>query len=199
MRRLACALLGISGLLAFGLPSPAAELPRIELTVLKAPKEVPAFSSFYLRVRIRNTGKVPLRGCVVELGQITSRQPCLTLGYRFWQAPRRLKVPSVDTVQVLSRRDVLGPGESLERSVRLVSSRQTGDGTLHLYAISGHHDELAWVHEPLPITVGPPPFEVRRREIVTLSLVGLYLLGVTWALVRLAQALYQTWRRFCSS
>ncbi len=194
-----CLALGAVGVLVLPAASSAADLPRIELVVMNAPKEVPASSSFYVRVKLVNVGTVPVRGCVVELGRIISPDPCLTLGYRFWQVPRRLEVDGVDTLQFLSRRDVLGPGESLERSVRLVSSRRTGAGTLHLYAISGRPDELHWIHRPLPITVGVPPFEVRRREIVTLALFALYVLGVGWALLRLATGLYRGWRHSCSS
>jgi len=60
-------------------------------------------------------------------------------------------------------------------------------------------DALTWVHQSVPITVGPAPFEVRRREIVTLALVGVYVLGIAWALFRLALGLSRAWRRPGSS
>jgi hypothetical protein len=191
--------LAITVLLLFPLSTRAAEAPRIELTVLGYPKEVPAASSFYVRVKLANTGTVPVRGCVVELGRIVSKEPCLTLGYRFWRAPRRLGVPSVDTLQVLSRREVLSPGQTVERAVRLVSSRQIDQGAIHLYAISGRLDELAWVHATLPITVGAAPFEVRRREVVTQALFALYVLGIGWALAHLIMGIRAGRRHPCSS
>ena len=173
----------------------SAESPRVELTVLQYPAEVPAFSSFYVRVKLVNAGSTPLRGCVVEMSRIASEDPCLTLGYRFWQTPRRLDVSSVDTVQVLSRRDALSPGQSVERTVRLVSPRRSGTGEVHLYAISRRADGLEWVHEPVPIVVGRAPFEVRRREMITLALVAVYLGGSGWALVRIVSGIVALTRR----
>ncbi len=199
MKSAGCFAVVFAMLLAVPIPSRAAEPPALELTVLNAPKEVPAFSSFYVRVRLANTTASPLRGCLIELGRMISKEPCVFLGYRFWKAPTRFKVDSVDPIQILQHSDILDPGESLERSVRLVSPRQSSTGTLHLYAISGRPDALAWVHQPLPITVGPAPFEVRRREVVTLALVGVYVLGVAWALLRLAKNLSRLWRHPCSS
>jgi hypothetical protein len=198
MRRTVRLLLVVT-LLALPLSSQAADSSPVELTVLTAPKEVPAFSSFYVRLRLVNTGSRPLRGCLIELSRLISTEPCVFLGYRFWKAPSRFKVDSVDPLPLLQHSDILGPGEQIERSVRLVSPRQSRAGTLHLYAVSGRPDALTWVHQPVPITVGPAPFEVRRREIVTLALVGVYVLGIAWALFRLALGLSRAWRRPCSS
>ena len=197
MKSAGCLALGVGMFLALlMLPAPpqAAEPQGLELTILNAPTEVPAFSSFYVRVRLVNTGAGPFRGCLIELGKMISKEPCVFLGYRFWKTPTRFKVDSVDPLQILQHSDILDPGESLERSVRLVSPRQSRTGTLHLYAIGGRPDALAWVHQSLPLTVGPAPFEVRRREVVTLALVGVYLLGVAWALLRLARNLSRIWR-----
>src|SRR5215470_1758878 len=198
MRRTTHLLLVVT-LLAFPLSSQAADSSPLELTVLTAPKEVPAFSSFYVRLRLVNTGSRPLRGCLIELSRLVSTEPCAFLGYRFWKAPTRFKVDSVDPLPFLQHSDILGPGEQLERSVRLVSPRQSRTGTLHLYAASGRPDALTWVHQSVPITVGAAPFDVRRREIVTLALVGIYVLGVAWALLRLALGLSRAWKRPCSS
>jgi hypothetical protein len=199
MRRTTHLLLVVT-LLALPFSSQAADSSPVELTVLNAPKDVPAFSSFYVRVRLVNTGSRPLRGCLIELSRLVSTEPCAFLGYRFWKAPTRFKVDSVDPLPFLQHSDILGPGEQLERSVRLVSPRQSRTGTLHLYAVSGSSpDALTWVHQSVPITVGPAPFEVRRREIVALALVGVYVLGVAWALFRLALGLSRAWRRPCSS
>jgi len=187
-------------LLTLPLSSRAADsTPPVELTVLTAPKEVPAFSSFYVRLRLVNTGSRPLRGCLIELSRLTSTEPCVFLGYRFWKAPTRFKVDSVDPLPFLQHSNILGPGEQIERSVRLVSPRQSRTGTLHLYAVSGSPDALTWVHQSVPITVGAAPFEVRRREIITLALVGVYVVGMAWALFRLARGLARAWRRPCSS
>jgi len=198
MRRTAHLLLVVT-LLTFPLSSRAADSSPVELTVLNAPKEVPAFSSFYVRLRLANTGSRPLRGCLIELGRLTSTEPCIFVGYRFWKAPTRFKVDSVDPLPFLQHSDILGPGEQIERNVRLVSPRQSRTGTLYLYAVSGRADALTWVHQSVPITVGAAPFDVRRREIVTLALVGVYVLGVAWALFRLALAFSRAWRRPCSS
>src|SRR5215813_3805448 len=198
MRRTTHLLLVVT-LLAFPLSSQAADSSPLELTILTAPKEVPAFSSFYVRLRLVITGSLPLRGCLIELGRMVSTEPCVFLGYRFWKPPTRFKVDSVDPLPFLQHSDVLGPGEQFERSVRLVSPRQSRAGTLYLYAVSGRPDALAWVQQSLPITVGAAPFEVRRREIITLALVGVYVLGVAWALFRIALALSRAWRRPCSS
>src|SRR5262245_33319157 len=198
MRRTAYLFLVVA-LLAFPLSSQAADSSPVELTVLTAPKEVPAFSSFYVRLRLVNTGSRPLRGCLIELSRLVSTEPCVFLGYRFWKAPTRFKVDSVDPLPFLQHSDILGPGEQIERSVRLVSPRQGRAGTLHLYAVSGRPDALTWVHQPIPITVGAATFEVRRREIITLTLVGVYLLGIAWALFRLARGFARAWRRPCSS
>jgi hypothetical protein len=192
-------LLVVVTLLTLPLSSQAADSSPVELTVLTAPKEVPAFSSFYVRLRLVNTGSRPLRGCLIELSRLISTEPCVFLGYRFWKAPTRFKVDSVDPLPLLQHSDILGPGEQIERSVRLVSPRQSRTGTLHLYAVSGRPDALTWVHQSVPITVGRAPFEVRRREIVTLALVGVYVLGIAWALFRLALGLSRAWRRPCSS
>jgi hypothetical protein len=198
MRRTVRLLLVVT-LLALPLSSQAADSSPVELTVLTAPKEVPGFSSFYVRLRLVNTGSRPLRGCLIELSRLVSTEPCVFLGYRFWKPPTRFKVDSVDPLPFLQHSDILGPGEQIERSVRLVSPRQSRTGTLHLYAVSGRPDALTWVHQSVPITVGPAPFEVRRREIVTLALVGVYVLGIAWALFRLALGLSRAWRRPCSS
>jgi len=198
MRRTAYLFLVVA-LLAFPLSSQAADSSPVELTVLTAPKEVPAFSSFYVRLRLVNTGSRPLRGCLIELSRLVSTEPCVFLGYRFWKAPTRFKVDSVDPLPFLQHSDILGPGEQIERSVRLVSPRQSRTGTLYLYAVSGRADALTWVPQAVPITVGAAPFDVRRREIVTLALVGVYVLGIAWALFRLALALARAWRRPCSS
>jgi hypothetical protein len=192
-------LLVVVTLLTLPLSSQAVDSSPVELTVLTAPKEVPAFSSFYVRLRLVNTGSRPLRGCLIELSRLISTEPCVFLGYRFWKAPTRFKVDSVDPLPLLQHSDILGPGEQIERSVRLVSPRQSRTGTLHLYAVSGRPDALTWVHQSVPITVGRAPFEVRRREIVTLALVGVYVLGIAWALFRLALGLSRAWRRPCSS
>ena len=192
-------LLVVVTLLTLPLSSQAADSSPVELTVLTAPKEVPAFSSFYVRLRLVNTGSRTLRGCLIELSRLISTEPCVFLGYRFWKAPTRFKVDSVDPLPLLQHSDILGPGEQIERSVRLVSPRQSRTGTLHLYAVSGRPDALTWVHQSVPITVGRAPFEVRRREIVTLALVGVYVLGIAWALFRLALGLSRAWRRPCSS
>jgi len=202
MKSAGCLALGVGMFLALlMLPAPpqAAEPQGLELTILNAPTEVPAFSSFYVRVRLVNTGAGPFRGCLIELGKMISKEPCVFLGYRFWKIPTRFKVDSVDPLQMLQHSDILGPGEQIERSVRLVSPRQGRAGTLHLYAVSGRPDALTWVHQPIPITVGAATFEVRRREIITLTLVGVYLLGIAWALFRLARGFASAWRRPCSS
>jgi hypothetical protein len=192
-------LLLVVALLAVPVSAQTADPLPLELTVLAAPTEVPAFSSFYLRLRLVNTGSRPLRGCLIELSRLISSEPCAFLGYRFWTPPSRFKVDSVDPLPFLQHSDLLGPGEHLERSVRLVSPRRGRTGTLHLYAVSGPSDALTWTHQPVPITVGPAPFEVRRRELITLALVGVYALGVAWSLLRLARGLARAWRRSCSS
>jgi hypothetical protein len=190
----------IAVLTALAPAAEGADLPRIELTILSAPKETAASSSFYLRVRLVNVGAVPVRGCQVELGRLLSAEPCVTLGYRFWKPPGRLQLDGVDTLEILSRTDLLRPGEQLERSLRLVSASQSQTGTLHLYAISGRPGELRWVHQEIPIAVGAPPFEVRRREIITRCLVALYLLGLAWTLFRLAVGVSHGRKRWpCSS
>jgi hypothetical protein len=198
MRRTVHLLLLVT-LLTLPLSSHAADSSPVELTVLTAPKEVPAFSSFYVRLRLVNTGSRPLRGCLIELSRLISTEPCVFIGYRFWRAPTRFKVDSVDPLPFLQHSDILGPGEQIERSVRLVSPRQGRTGTLHVYAVSGRPDALTWVHQSVPITVGAAPLEVRRREIITLALVGVYVLGIAWALFRLARGLARAWRRPCSS
>src|SRR5215467_11389363 len=76
MRRAAHLLLVVT-LLAFPLSSRAVDSSPVELTVLNAPKEVPAFSSFYVRLRLANTGSRPLRGCLIELGRLISTEPCI--------------------------------------------------------------------------------------------------------------------------
>jgi len=68
MRRTVRLLLVVT-LLALPLSSQATDPPPLELTVLTAPKEVPAFSSFYVRFRLVNTGSRPLRGCLIELSR----------------------------------------------------------------------------------------------------------------------------------
>jgi|SRR5262245_15283297 len=115
MRRTAYLFLVVA-LLAFPLSSQAADSSPVELTVLTAPKEVPAFSSFYVRLRLVNTGSRPLRGCLIELSRLVSTEPCVFLGYRFWKAPTRFKVDSVDPLPFLQHSDILGPGEQIERS-----------------------------------------------------------------------------------
>jgi hypothetical protein len=178
----------------------SADAPQIELTVVSAPKETAASSSFYLRVRLVNTGSVAVRGCQVELGRLISPEPCVTLGYRFWKPPSRLELDGVDTLEILRRTDVLRPGEQLERNVHLVSSSRSQTGPLYLYAIGGRPGELRWVHQEIPIAVGAPPFEVRRREIITRCLVALYLLGLAWTLFRLAVGVSHGRKRWpCSS
>jgi len=192
-------LIGALVLLAIPLSVGAVDPPSIELEILGHPKEVPASSSFYVQVKLTNAGTVPVRGCTIELGQVVSPDPCLALGYRFFKAPRRLDVASVDTVQVLSRREVLAPGQSIERSVRLVSSRQSATGQVHLYAISGQPGALVWSHEAFTIVVAEASYEAKRRAMTTLALFAIYVAGVGWALVRIAKAILPVARRACSS
>jgi hypothetical protein len=184
----------VAVLLVRSLSAQPIDSTRIVLSVVTVPKEVTAFSTFYLRVRLTNTGPLPVRGCVLEVGRIISEDPCVMLGYRFWRAPRRLDVASVDTVQVLSRREILAPGESIERNVRVVSARQMGNTQLHVYAVSQWRDGLAWTYRPVSITIREPSFEVKRREFVALALLGVYLGGLGWALVRIARSFYEKWR-----
>ena len=180
-------------------PVHAENPPAVAVTIVEAPESVTASAGFSLRVRVANTGTVPVRDCVVELGQVLTEHPCITLGYRFWSPPRRASLDGVDTLQLLPAGRVLAPGESYERHVWLYASSRSQRGALHLYVITSAGGHLTWSAQPRPIIVTHPSWAVRRRELVTWTLLAVYVLGVAWSVARIVRWALAWRRRPCSS
>ena len=166
-------------------PGPAA---GSELTVLSHSSQAPASSAFFVRVQVVNTGTEPLGRCHVVNERIAPEGPCVLLGYRFWRAPKRLTIPSIDRAEFLRPGETLAPGSHVDRTVRLQTPRGGPRGEeqplLHLYLIRGAGHALEWTHLAVPILPGPVPASVWFRELGTRLLFGVYVLGLLWALRR---------------
>jgi hypothetical protein len=158
------------------------------LTILSYPAEAPAASAFFVRVRIVNTGRESLPECQVVDGRIVSDGHCLVLGYRFWRAPKRMAIPSIEPANLLATREVLAPGASVERTVRFQTPRRpprnVEQHVLHVYLVRGPRDALEWTHIAAPLSPGSVPAAVRLREWVTLLLLAIYVSSLAWAVWR---------------
>jgi hypothetical protein len=178
------------GIATWGGLAPSPGLPALDgaLTVLNYLPEAPAAAAFFVRVRVANTGREPLRQCQVVDGKIVSDGPCLVLGYRFWRAPKKMALPSIDLVNLLTTGEVLASGASLERTVRLQTPRRPPrDGqqhVLHVYLVRRERDASEWTHIAVPLSPGPVPATVRLREWVTLLLLATYVSSLAWAVWR---------------
>jgi hypothetical protein len=169
-------------------PAVLADAAGQDLSVVRYPAPMPPASPVPLRVRVENTGSEPLIRCRVVHGSIVSDGACVVLGYRFWRAPKRLNIRSVDTVALLAPGEVLAPGASVERTVQLRSPRwpprHGGEVVVHIFLARGRGDALHWSHATAPVSLGTVPTGVWLREWMTRLLFVSYILGLTWALWR---------------
>ena len=173
-----------------GLSSPPRVAAAVDqpVTILMYPAKAPPAAAVFVRVRIVNTGSDSFRECRRVDGQIVPDGHCLILGYRFWRTPARMALQSIDAVKVLATGEILAPGASVERTVRLQTprsrSRNVKDHVLHMYLVRGPRDALEWTHVSVPLSPGAVPVAVRLREWVTLFLLALYVSSLAWAVWR---------------
>ena len=147
----------------------------IEMEVLKYPNRVSMFSDFYVRVKIINNDKIPLRGCE------GTQERCIAVGWDFVNAasaisPSVINLSSKSIVPVHLYGGYLLPGQAMEKSIRIPTGALVGrDVVLHLYLIVKEASRLSLKEFPLRLAVEDPPSNIKRRRTVIRTLVYGYL------------------------
>jgi hypothetical protein len=163
---------------------------EVEVTMVSYEREAKAAGSFYVRVRVANHGTVPVRPCDTSVDQVPETESCLAVAYRKDKRPPRLSFSRVEVVPRLDWNVRLAPdylsspalesilpGEIVEASVPIPTSRSTGKYLVYVYLVTGEGGKFLWKEFPLTLNIKRPAPDVTRRILVTRGLLALYVLG----------------------
>jgi len=157
------------------LPGGLAFAGEVEMTMISHEGEAAAAGVFYVRVRVANHGSVPVRPCDTSVDEVSEQEPCVAMAYRKDKRPPRLSFHRVEALQVIQR--PILPGEIVETSVEIPTSRSRGKYLVYVYLVTGEGGKLLWQEFPLNLDIRGPAPDVTRRILVTRSLLALYVLG----------------------
>ena len=157
----------------------------VEMKIIAFPEEISRYSPFYVRVRITNNGNVPLRGCD------ESQDKCIVIGWEFAKSTGGLTMPGNDKMAPLPAliNDFLLPGESAERSIRIIPVRppEVEDNmilTLSLLVKEGSNFQMT--EERLKLPLQNPTRAVKNRRGGVRFLVYTYFSLTVFAIVLVA-------------
>ena len=91
----------------------------VEMKIVGFPEDISRYSPFYVRVRISNKGNTPVRGCDA------SQDKCIAVGWEFAKSNGAPATPGSDNMAPIPAfiNDFLPPGESMEKSIRIIPLR----------------------------------------------------------------------------
>ena len=156
---------------------------EVEVTMVSHEGEAEAAGHFYVRVRVTNHGTGPVRSCDTSIDLVPETESCFAVAYRKDKRPPRLSFSRVEVIRPI--RESILPGETVEATVPIPTSRSTGKYLVYVYLVTGEGGKLLWREFPLTLNIKRPAPDVTRRILVTRCLLALYVLGtvgmIWWA------------------
>jgi hypothetical protein len=160
----------------------------VELTVVDYPKQVRARSSFFVRIRITNHGKIVVRPCDTSPNNSIATEACVAVVYRKGKRPPQFSFSRVEVSPVLRPTAKIEPGGVFETAVELPTPDRKGEYVVYLYSVTGEAGPFVWNEFPLTVDVGDPPGDVARRLLVSRAFLAIYLVGtvamISWVFMR---------------
>jgi hypothetical protein len=179
-----CGILVVTALLSPPLSSGQSSAAAVEVTVVEYPKQVRARSSFFVRIRITNHGRVAVRPCDTSPNESIAIEACVAVVYRKGKRPPKLAFSAVEVSPVLRPTVSIEPGGVFLTAVELPTPDRKGEYVIYLYSVTGEAGRFVWDETPLTVDVGDPPADVARRLLVSRTFLALYLVGTVAMICR---------------
>ncbi|HEY7168083.1 MAG TPA: hypothetical protein VIB79_26230 [Candidatus Binatia bacterium] len=143
----------------------------VDLQIVSYPEQVAKFSDFYVRVRLKNIGQTPLRGCD------GSEDKCLAMAWSFVDRPGPIVVPRNNVFPIPPFvDDFLRPGETMETNLRIPTGGWgKPQAVISVAAIVKQGASLAFEERRLKVNVRSAPRDVLKRRFVMRAIVYGYL------------------------
>jgi hypothetical protein len=150
---------------------------EIDMEVLNYPARVSRFSEFYVRVKIRNNGKIPLQRCD------GLEEKCIAVGWDFVDkrsvSGLPISLPRDNIVPVLPYSgSYLSPGQAIDKSIRVPTVALGGhdqEAVLSLYLIVKEGSSFRLQEKRLTMAVKDAPLHIKRRRDMVRTMVYGYL------------------------
>lgn len=151
---LICLVIGSAGI---------ARAADVEMKPIAFPEDISRYSPFYVRVRLTNHGNVPVRGCD------ESEDKCIAIGWEFAKSNGGLTMPGKDNMAPVPAfiNDFLPPGESTEKSIRIIPVRppEVDDNTfLTLSLLVKEGSNVQMTEQTLKMRLQDPTRAVKNRR-----------------------------------
>lgn len=135
----------------------------VGMKIIAFPEHISRYSPFYVRVRITNTGNVPVRGCD------ESQDKCIVIGWEFPKSSGVVTMPGNDKMAPVPDyiNDFLPPGESIEKSIRIVPLNPPlveNSTILSLSLLVKEGSNVQMTEKRLKLPVQDPPPAVKNRR-----------------------------------
>ena len=154
----------------------------VDMKIVNAPDHISRFSEFYVRVKITNNDKEPLRGCH------KSESKCAAVGWQFVPSPSVMTLPARDNISPIQAYvdDLLPPEGAIEKTIRIIptTSLPTDHAIVSLSLLVKAGPTMTFTEQQITLPVKPPPKAILIRRILIRALVYTYL-GISIALLAL--------------
>ena len=153
---------------------PAVRAQDIEFQIVSYPEKVAKFSDFSVRVRLKNIGRTPLRGCD------QSGDKCLAMAWSIVDRPAPMIIPRNNVYPIPPFvDDFLRPGETMETNLR-ISTGGWGkpEAVISVAAMLRQGQSLALEERRFKVAVRPASRETLARRFAIRAIVYGYL-GLT--------------------
>lgn len=159
---------GLTLAILLGYCQPAFAARDIDFEIINRPERVARFSDFYVRVRLKNTGQTPLRGCD------GSGDKCVALAWALVEKPEPIVVPRNNVFPIPSFvDDFLRPGESMETNLRIPTGGWAKpEAVISLAAVVKEGPTFTFEERRFKIAVRPASREILNRRFVIRAIVS---------------------------
>ena len=146
----------------------------VDLQIVRYPERVSKFSDFYVRVRLKNIGQTPIRGCD------QTKDKCLAMAWSFVDRPGPLFVPRYNVFPIPPFvDDFLRPGEAMETSLRIATGGWgKPEATVSVAAIVREGSNFTLAERRFNVAVRPASRDILKRRFIIRAIVYGYL-GLT--------------------
>ena len=154
----------------------------VDMKIVNSPDHISRYSEFYVRVKITNNGKEPLRGCT------KSESKCAAVGWQFVPSPSVMTLPAKDNIVPIQAYvdDLLPPEGTIEKTIRIIptTSLPSDHAIVRLSLLVKAGPTMTFTEQQITLPVKSPPKAILIRRILIRALVYTYL-GFSIALLSL--------------
>ena len=153
--------------------SESVQAADVDMKIVNSSDHISRFSEFYVRVKITNNGKNPLRGCN------KSERECVTVGWQVVLSPSVMTVPARDNIAPIQAYvdDYLPPGRTIEKTIRIMppNSLRGDQAIVSLSLLVKEGPTIHLIEQRLALPVKPPSTGIVIRRILIRAMVYTYL------------------------